>query len=199
MDLNPLDWRLMIGPGYAPTYYPNAANLADAQRVTIGVGQTLNDINFALSPTRLARLTGSGVDSEGKPMAGAFVSMISARQAQGQRLDRGPGEAGRKLQRRERLARRLHDPRDEQHGRSGSGANELVEARVTVAGEDIDGVRLRRQSVNRDGPRHPYTGGRGGRTPTNLSSLQLVASVLTPALLNQPSTARVEPKTARSR
>ena len=62
--------------GYAPTYYPNGASIADAQRVTIGVGQTVSDINFALSPTRLARVTGTAVDSDGKPLVGAMVMMM---------------------------------------------------------------------------------------------------------------------------
>jgi hypothetical protein len=62
--------------GYAPTYYPNGATVADAQRVTIGVGQTVSDINFALSPTRLARISGTAVDSDGKPLVGATVVMM---------------------------------------------------------------------------------------------------------------------------
>ena len=62
--------------GYAPTYYPNGASIADAQRVSIGVGQAVSDINFALSPTRLARVAGTAVDSEGKPLAGSTIIMM---------------------------------------------------------------------------------------------------------------------------
>ena len=34
--------------GYAPTYYPGTPNVAEAQRVTVGLGQVINDINIAL-------------------------------------------------------------------------------------------------------------------------------------------------------
>jgi protocatechuate 3,4-dioxygenase beta subunit len=76
-NLNFVDTQSDDRSGYAPTYYPNAASVADAQRVTVAVGQTLTDINLSLSPTRLARVAGTAVDSEGKPLAGAFVMMIS--------------------------------------------------------------------------------------------------------------------------
>jgi hypothetical protein len=75
---NPLDVASDDRSGYAPTYYPNGANIAEAQRVSVGVGQTVGDINFALSPTRLAQLSGSALDSDGKPLVGAFLMLIQA-------------------------------------------------------------------------------------------------------------------------
>src|ERR1019366_10603624 len=45
--------------GYAPSYYPGTPNIAEAQRVTVGLGQSLIDINLALTPTRLARISGT--------------------------------------------------------------------------------------------------------------------------------------------
>jgi hypothetical protein len=51
--------------GYAPTYYPGRTNPSDAQRVTLGLGQALSDVNFALVPARLARISGTAVDSKG--------------------------------------------------------------------------------------------------------------------------------------
>ena len=190
--LNPLDVASDDRSGYAPTYYPNGANLADAQRVTIGFGQTLNDISFALSPTRLARLTGSAVDSDGKPMAGAFVLMISttgamASAATGAQVRPDGSFSVANVSPGDYTIRAMSNM-----GGLGSGANELVEARVTVAGDDIDGVRLAGVKASTVTGRVILTpaGGAGG-TPTNLSSLQLVATSSTPALLNQPSTARV--------
>lgn len=40
--------------GYAPTYYPGTPNVAEAQRVTVGLGQTLGNINMALIATPTA-------------------------------------------------------------------------------------------------------------------------------------------------
>ena len=45
--------------GYAPTYFPGTSNMAEAQKVTIGLGQIVSDINMALTPTRTARITGT--------------------------------------------------------------------------------------------------------------------------------------------
>ena len=59
--------------GYAPTYYPGTPNAAEAQRITIGVGQILNDINLALIPARTVRISGTAVDSSGKPLSGGFI------------------------------------------------------------------------------------------------------------------------------
>src|SRR5215831_600092 len=62
--------------GYAPTYYPGTANAADAQRINVGVGQKISDVTIALLPTRLARISGTAVNSDGRPIpAGAVVMM----------------------------------------------------------------------------------------------------------------------------
>src|SRR5438876_1055418 len=51
--------------GYAPTYYPGTPDASQAQRITIGLGQAVTDINLALVPTRTARISGTAVDSNG--------------------------------------------------------------------------------------------------------------------------------------
>jgi hypothetical protein len=61
--------------GYAPTYFPGTANLAEAQRVTIGLGQTVSDVNMALMTTRTARISGTALDSQGRPMMGMVFAM----------------------------------------------------------------------------------------------------------------------------
>jgi hypothetical protein len=43
--------------GYAPTYYPGTPNVAEAQRITVGIGQQLTDMNMALVPARTARIS----------------------------------------------------------------------------------------------------------------------------------------------
>jgi hypothetical protein len=59
--------------GYAPTYYPSTASAGEAQRLTLGVGQTLNDIDVTLVSARVARINGTAVDSQGRSLAGAMV------------------------------------------------------------------------------------------------------------------------------
>jgi Carboxypeptidase regulatory-like domain len=61
--------------GYAPTYYPSTADTASAQRLTVGVGQTLSEISISLLPIRTARISGTAVDSQGRPMTGLVMAV----------------------------------------------------------------------------------------------------------------------------
>ncbi len=61
--------------GYAPTYYPGTASVDAAQRVVLGLGQTMNDLSLTLVGTRLARVTGTAVDSQGRSLSG-FIRVL---------------------------------------------------------------------------------------------------------------------------
>ena len=61
--------------GYAPTYFPGTSNMAEAQKITIGIGQIVSDINMALMTTRTSRITGTAVDSQGRPFVGMVMAM----------------------------------------------------------------------------------------------------------------------------
>ncbi|HYT67906.1 MAG TPA: carboxypeptidase-like regulatory domain-containing protein [Vicinamibacterales bacterium] len=62
--------------GYASTYYPGTPNPGEAQRVSVAVGQELGSVDIQLQPVRLAKITGTAVGSDGKPMAGAMVMLM---------------------------------------------------------------------------------------------------------------------------
>jgi protocatechuate 3,4-dioxygenase beta subunit len=62
--------------GYAATYYPGTPNPAEAQRVALAVGQELPSIDIQLQPVKLARIGGSAVGSDGRPMSGAMVMLM---------------------------------------------------------------------------------------------------------------------------
>src|SRR5262249_1166013 len=61
--------------GYAPTYFPGTSNMAEAQKVTVRLGQVISDMNMALLPTHTARVTGTAVDSRGRPLSGGVMAM----------------------------------------------------------------------------------------------------------------------------
>ncbi|HEY6211907.1 MAG TPA: carboxypeptidase-like regulatory domain-containing protein [Vicinamibacterales bacterium] len=61
--------------GYAPTYFPGTPTIGEAQRVNIAVGQTLTDLNMTLIPTKLARVSGTALDSRGRPMGGMVMAV----------------------------------------------------------------------------------------------------------------------------
>src|SRR5262245_7418515 len=54
--------------GYAITYYPGTANLADAQKLSIGVGGSISDVTVMLVATRTARVSGTVFDGQGRPL-----------------------------------------------------------------------------------------------------------------------------------
>ena len=59
--------------GYPTTYYPGTTDVAQAQAVTVALGQELSSVAFSLVPSRLSRITGTVLSSEGRPLAGAVV------------------------------------------------------------------------------------------------------------------------------
>ena len=68
-----------IGSGaasYAPTYYPGTADLSEAQRITLSVGEEQLGINLSVVPVRAARITGRVTSSNGQPMQ-ATVALTS--------------------------------------------------------------------------------------------------------------------------
>jgi hypothetical protein len=69
------------GDGFAPTYYPGTANPADAQMIAVGLGQEVV-LNFSLLTSRLSRIAGTAVDSQGRPAANATVTLRSLRGGQ---------------------------------------------------------------------------------------------------------------------
>ena len=64
--------------GYAPTYYPGTPSAGEAQRISIGIGQTLNDMNVSLAPARTVRVSGTALDSSGKPLSGGAIIVTQA-------------------------------------------------------------------------------------------------------------------------
>jgi hypothetical protein len=64
--------------GYAPTYYPGTSSVADAQRVTVALGQEQTSVIFSLIATRLVRVTGAVLNSHGTPMQTGAVMLTQA-------------------------------------------------------------------------------------------------------------------------
>jgi hypothetical protein len=62
--------------GYAPTYFPGTPNGAEAQKVVIAAGQEAQNTDFALLPDKLAKISGTVINSEGKPVEGAMINAV---------------------------------------------------------------------------------------------------------------------------
>jgi hypothetical protein len=61
--------------GYAPTYYPGTGSAQQAERVSVGLGAEMSGVTFSLLPVKTVKVSGTVVDSTGRPMAGAFVML----------------------------------------------------------------------------------------------------------------------------
>ncbi len=55
---------------------PEHTNGADAQKITLGVGQEAQSTDFALLPVRLAKITGTVISSDGKPVEGSMINAV---------------------------------------------------------------------------------------------------------------------------
>ena len=126
---------------YASTYYPGTGNVAEAQRLTLGVGQEQPNVNFALQPVRTVKITGTALNSHGHR---AFKRNGHADGGRGRRWTRRwwsgtlrfrrrqrPRASRRQLLDRERLARQLHADGGRRPGRR---TRRVVVSRFASAG-----------------------------------------------------------------
>ncbi|HEY7502312.1 MAG TPA: carboxypeptidase-like regulatory domain-containing protein [Vicinamibacterales bacterium] len=74
-DTWPLDSDPKQVLGYAPTYFPGTPTPSEAQRVKIGVGQEVPNVDFSLVPGRTAKLSGTASSVSGAPLAGETVTL----------------------------------------------------------------------------------------------------------------------------
>jgi Carboxypeptidase regulatory-like domain len=128
--------------GYAPTFYPGTADATSAQKLTVGVAQALSGVDITLTPTRLATITGSAVDAEGRPMAG---SVFATQRGVGM----GFGGMGGPVRPDGTFTIPNVPPGDyllranaARNSAALNGPPEFSFAVVNVAGDDVSGVRL---------------------------------------------------------
>lgn len=62
--------------GFGITFYPGTSSPSSAQAVRIAPGKDVANISFALAPAKMARVAGTVVDGEGRPMAGSTLMLM---------------------------------------------------------------------------------------------------------------------------
>lgn len=65
--------------GLAPTFFPGTVVVNDAQRIEVSAASEIPGVDFSLLPVRLARITGTIVDSRSRPVSGYVVMLNQAR------------------------------------------------------------------------------------------------------------------------
>ena len=58
---------------YAPLYFPGTLEMSQAQRLTVGVGTEVSDIVMTMKPIKAMRVSGTIVDSAGRPLSGMLT------------------------------------------------------------------------------------------------------------------------------
>jgi hypothetical protein len=64
--------------GYAKTYFPGTTSAEGARRLTLGIGEEVSNTDFSLIPGRSATISGTLLDSRGRPMANGFVALTQS-------------------------------------------------------------------------------------------------------------------------
>ena len=187
--------------GYAATYYPGTPNPAEAQRLSLTVGQEAGSIDIQLQPVRLARITGNAVSSDGKPMGAGIVMLLPSMRDAVQFMPGGtsqtdkdgnftlsgvaPGEytvqvqslAAIMSQATQAIALMGGGEPGKEPAAAPTMEREFAMANVTVAGEDIAGLTI-------TGARGAKARGRvvfeGGTKPESLASVRLMAAPTDP-------------------
>jgi hypothetical protein len=125
--------------GYPPTFYPGTINPAEAQGVIVGLGQETS-LQITLQAAKMARIFGTLVNSEGKPVAGADLVLGSRS---------GPGIMTMALTAADGSFTLTNVPPGEHHidvpgqQRTADGSeSEAASVPITVAGEDILNLRI---------------------------------------------------------
>ena len=152
--------------GYAATYYPGTANVAEAQRVVIAQGQTLSSINLTLLPTQTARVAGVVLDAMGRPLAG--VSVISM-----QRMGFGGFSAfGGQTQADGKFAIGGLTPGEYVIRANLQGSQDQASQTVTIDGSDITDVQL---MVTKPSTIRGRVAFQPGGTPPKASAIRITA------------------------
>jgi hypothetical protein len=130
--------------GYASTYFPGTTNVAEAARVTLAVSQENTTINFGLIATKLVKVSGQVLMSDGGPASNGLVMLIpvSTSGRPGMALQQG-GNGNRVNDKGTFQMSNVAPGRYTLQARTGGNREfELAKMDLTVGAEDVDGLTL---------------------------------------------------------
>jgi Carboxypeptidase regulatory-like domain len=130
--------------GYAPTYYPGTPNVNEASRVSLAVSQENTNVSFGLIATKLVKLSGQVITSQGTPAANGVVMIMPSGGAGGRAaIGGGGGNGGRIDQTGAFRMTNVAPGRYQVQARlGGRGEGEMAKMDLTVGADDVDGLML---------------------------------------------------------
>ncbi len=129
--------------GYASTYYPGTPNVGEAAAVKLALAQENSGVNFALIATKLVRVSGQMLTSDGTPAANGVVMLMPAGANGRPAVALGQGGAGNRVDPTGafRIAN-VAPGRYQVIGRAGGRDFELARMDLTVGTDDVEGLTL---------------------------------------------------------
>jgi protocatechuate 3,4-dioxygenase beta subunit len=129
--------------GYAPTYYPGTPNLAEAQRVTLGLAQENSNVSFGLISTSLVRVSGQVLTSTGGAAGGGTVILAPPGGLGRGALAQGSGATARVDQTGSFRLTNVAPGRYQLQARTGQrGDGGFAKQEIVVGAEDVSGLVL---------------------------------------------------------
>jgi hypothetical protein len=130
--------------GYAATYYPGTTNIAEAQRVMLAVSQENVGVHFGLIATRLVRVSGQVIMSDGAPASNGNVMLVPMSSSGGRAMIMQQGGAGNRIDRDGTFrVPNVAPGRYQIQTRAMANQNvELARMDLAVGGENVDGITL---------------------------------------------------------
>src|SRR5688572_2572081 len=129
--------------GYSATYYPGTTNITEAQRVTLTVSQENTGVHFGLIATRLVRVAGQVIMSNGAAAANGMVMLAPTSSAGGRAMVMQQGGAGNRIDANGTFRVSSVAPgRYQLQARAGGREGELARMDLVVGAEDVEGLTL---------------------------------------------------------
>ena len=130
--------------GYASTYFPGTSNVSEAGRVTLAVSQENTNVNFGLIATKLVRVSGQVMMSDGAPATNGNVLLVPMNGSgrPGMALQQG-GNGGRIDGNGTFRLANVAPGRYQVQARAGAAREfELARMDLTVGNDDVSGITL---------------------------------------------------------
>lgn len=129
--------------GYASTYFPGTSNVAEAGRVTLAVAQENTGVSFGLIATRLVRVSGQVLMSDGEPATNGTVMLLPATANGRPAIAMQQGGNGMRVDQNGTFRISNVAPgRYQMQARAGGREFELARMDLAVGTDDVDGLTL---------------------------------------------------------